>query len=214
MYLDWSLYHTICWATFGWTLYKTNIHLGVGKGEGRFGFRQILCYFNKNVVKSTLCSDTLIRWTPRKHVLPRVGPCLSLLLFGWLSLRQTSSWDGHWVPVPKVSVNCIKKFSQDVNLRKCKSPPHPSLQPSRAVFSHYRETVKRSSQIPLVPQVSVAYYKAVFLLSRNVPPQRMSIALRDNTGRLCSRLLVSGDVYRPVVFIMIASYSDISHYVT
>ena len=57
--------------------------------------------------------------------------------------------------VPKVSVNCIKKFSQDVNLRKCKSPPHPSLQPSRVVISHYRETVKRSSQIPLTPQVSV-----------------------------------------------------------
>ena len=206
MYLDGSLYHTICWATFWWTLYKTNIHLGVGEGEGRFGFRQILCYFNKNVVKSTLCSDTLIRWTPRKHVLPRVGPCLSLLLFGWLSLRQTSSWDGHWVPVSKVSVNCIKKFSQDVNLRKCKSPPHPSLQPSRVV--------KRSSQIPLTPQVSVVWYKAVFVSSRYVPPHRRSIALRDNTRRLCSRLLVSGDVYRPVVFIMIASYSDISHYVT
>lgn len=108
--------------------------------------------------------------------------------------------------VPKVSVNCIKKFSQDVNLRKCKSPPHPSLQPSRVV--------KRSSQIPLTPQVSVVWYKAVFVSSRYVPPHRRSIALRDNTGRLCSRLLVSGDVYRPVVFIMIASYSDISHYVT
>ena len=99
MYLDGYLYHTICWATFWRTLYKTNIHLGVGGGEGRFG--QILCYFNKNVVKSTLCLDTLIRWTPRNHVLPRVGPCLFLLLFRWLSLRQTSSWDGHWVPVQR-----------------------------------------------------------------------------------------------------------------
>ena len=71
-------------------------------------------------------------------------------------------------------------------------------EPPRAVFSHYRETVKRSSQSPLIPQGSVICYKAVFVSSRYVPPCRRSIVLRDITGQLCSRLLVSGDVYRPV----------------